>query len=142
MKLLIINGPNLGNIGRREPEIYGHEDFDSYQESLKKEFSEHEIHYFQSHHEGEIVAKLHKAAEDGYDGIILNAGAYSHTSYAIRDAVAAIETPVVMVHISNVYARENFRHGNVIAAKCKGVITGFGLKSYELAVRSFATSNE
>lgn len=138
MKLLIINGPNLGNIGRREPEIYGYEDFESYLESLKKEFPEHEIHYFQSHHEGEIVEKIHSAEEENYDGIILNAGAYSHSSYAIRDAVAAISLPVVMVHISNVYARENFRHENIIAANCKGVVTGFGLKSYELAVRSFA----
>ncbi|MBO4874020.1 MAG: type II 3-dehydroquinate dehydratase [Bacteroidales bacterium] len=138
MKLLIINGPNLGNIGRREPEIYGHEDFESYLESLKKELSEHEIHYFQSHHEGEIVEKLHSAEEENYDGIILNAGAYSHSSYAIRDAVAAISLPVVMVHISNVYARENFRHENVIAANCKGVVTGFGLRSYELAVMSFS----
>lgn len=142
MKLLIINGPNLGNIGRREPEIYGHEDFESCLECLKKEFCEHVIHYFQSHHEGDIVAEIHKTAEESYDGIILNAGAYSHTSYAIRDAVAAIGTPVVMVHISNVYARENFRHENVIAAKCKGVITGFGLKSYELAVKSFTPNNE
>ena len=138
MKLLIINGPNLGNIGHREPEIYGHEDFEPFFDSLKKEFPEHEIHYFQSHHEGEIVEKIHSAKEENYDGIILNAGAYSHTSYSIRDAVAAINIPVVMVHISNVYARENFRHENVIAAKCKGVITGFGLRSYELAVRSFA----
>ena len=137
MKLLIINGPNLGNIGRREPEIYGHEDFEPFLDSLKKEFPEHDIHYFQSHHEGDIVAKLHDAESESYDGIILNAGAYSHTSYAIRDAVAAIRLPVVMVHISNVYARENFRHENVIAAKCKGVVTGFGLRSYELAVRSF-----
>ena len=138
MKLLIINGPNLGNIGRREPEIYGYEDFESYLESLKKEFPEHEIHYFQSHHEGEIVEKIHSAEEENYDGIILNAGAYSHSSYAIRDAVAAISLPVVMVHISNVYARENFRHENILAANCKGVVTGFGLKSYELAVRSFS----
>ena len=138
MKLLIINGPNLGNIGHREPEIYGHEDFESYLESLKKEFPEHEIHYFQSHHEGEIVEKIHSADAENYNGIILNAGAYSHSSYAIRDAVAAISLPVVMVHISNVYARENFRHENVIAANCKGVVTGFGLKSYELAVRSFS----
>jgi 3-dehydroquinate dehydratase-2 len=138
MKLLIINGPNLGNIGRREPEIYGHEDFEPYLESLKKEFPEHEIHYFQSHHEGEIVEKIHSAEKETYDGIILNAGAYSHTSYSIRDAVAAINIPVVMVHISNVYARENFRHENVISAKCKGVITGFGLRSYELAVISFS----
>lgn len=137
MKLLIINGPNLGNIGRREPEIYGHEDFETYLESLKKEFPEHEIHYFQSHHEGEIVEKIHSAEKETYDGIILNAGAYSHTSYAIRDAITAISMPVVMVHISNVYARENFRHENVIAANCKGVVTGFGLKSYELAVMSF-----
>ena len=138
MKLLIINGPNLGNIGRREPEIYGHEDFEPYLESLKKEFPEHEIHYFQSHHEGEIIEKIHSSEEETYDGIVLNAGAYSHTSYAIRDAVAAISQPVVMIHISNVYARENFRHENVIAAKCKGVVTGFGLRSYELALRSFA----
>ena len=136
-KLLIINGPNLGNIGRREPEIYGHEDFEPFLESLRKEFSEHEIQYFQSHYEGEIVEKTHSAEEENYDGIILNAGAYSHSSYSIRDAVAAIKVPVVMVHISNVYARESFRHENVIAAKCKGVITGFGLKSYKLAVRSF-----
>ena len=138
MKLLIINGPNLGNIGRREPEIYGHEDFEPFFDSLKKEFPEHEIHYLQSHHEGEIVEKIHSAKDENYDGLILNAGAYSHTSYSIRDAVTAINIPVVMVHISNVYARENFRHENVIAAKCKGVITGFGLRSYELAVRSFA----
>jgi len=137
MKLLIINGPNLGNIGRREPEIYGHEDFDTNIELLRKKFNDCEIQYYQSHHEGEIVARLHKSDAEGYDGIILNAGAYSHTSYAIRDAVAAISLPVVMVHISNVYARENFRHENVIAAKCKGVVTGFGLKSYELAIRSF-----
>ena len=138
MKLLIINGPNLGNIGRREPEIYGHEDFEPFFDSLKKEFPEHEIHYFQSHHEGEIVEKIHSAKDENYDGLILNAGAYSHTSYSIRDAVAAINIPVVMAHISNVYARENFRHENVIAAKCKGVVTGFGLRSYELAVRSFS----
>ena len=137
-KLLIINGPNLGNIGRREPEIYGHEDFEPFLESLRKEFSEHEIQYFQSHHEGEIIEKIHSSEEETYDGIVLNAGAYSHTSYAIRDAVAAISQPVVMIHISNVYARENFRHENVIAAKCKGVVTGFGLRSYELALRSFA----
>ncbi|MBO7132773.1 MAG: 3-dehydroquinate dehydratase [Bacteroidales bacterium] len=138
MKLLIINGPNLGNIGRREPEIYGHEDFEPFLESLRKKFSEHEIIYKQSHHEGEIVDFLHNADKEGFDGVILNAGAYSHSSYSIRDAVAAISAPTVMVHISNVYARENFRHENVIAAKCKGVITGFGLKSYELAARSLA----
>ena len=136
MKLLIINGPNLGNIGKREPEIYGHEDFTPFLESLKADFPNVNLSYFQSHHEGEIVAKLHEANEQKYDGIILNAGAYSHSSYAIRDAVAAISVPVVMVHISNVYARENFRHENVIAANCKGVITGFGLKSYKLAVES------
>lgn len=138
MKLLIINGPNLGNIGRREPEIYGHEDFEPFLESLRKEFPENEIQYFQSHHEGEIVEKIHSAETEKYDGIILNAGAYSHSSYSIRDAVAAVSMPVVMVHISNVYARENFRHENVIAAKCNGVITGFGLKSYELAIRSLS----
>lgn len=136
MKLLIINGPNLGNIGSREPEIYGYEDFDKNLESLRKTFSDCKIDYCQSHIEGELVKMLHDA-NGNYDGIILNAGAYSHSSYALRDAVAAISTSVVMVHISNVYARENFRHRNVVATNCKGVITGFGLDSYKLAIQSF-----
>ncbi len=137
MKLLIINGPNLGNIGKREPEIYGHEDFTSFLNSLKNNFPKVEINYIRSHHEGEIVSAIHGAKSENYDGIILNAGAYSHTSFAIRDAVSAIDIRVVMVHISNVYARENFRHENVIASKCAGVITGFGLQSYRLAIESF-----
>jgi len=136
MRILIINGPNLGNIGRREPEIYGHENFDEYIDKLKAKFPEHQIDYYQSHIEGEIVARLHRTETEKYDGVVLNAGAYSHSSYSIRDAVAAISIPVTMVHISNVYEREHFRHENAIAAKCKGTITGFGLKSYELAIYS------
>lgn len=137
MKLLIINGPNLGNIGKREPEIYGHEDFTNYLEHLRTAFKDIEIDYFQSHKQGELVQKLYEAASNNYSGIVLNAGAYSHTSYCLRDAVAAIKIPTVLVHISNVYAREHFRQQNVIAGKCKGVITGFGLESYKLAIMSY-----
>ena len=136
MRFLIINGPNLANIGRREPEIYGSDDFETYLNSLRNSFLEHKIDYFQSDSEGEIVKKLHQSVGN-FDGIVMNAGAYSHSSYAIRDAVAAISTKVVMVHISNVYSRENFRHENVIAANCSGIVTGFGLKSYLLAIESF-----
>lgn len=136
MKILIINGANLSNIGQREVEIYGKDDFLVYLESLKSEFSEFEISYFQSHVEGEIVSKLH-SSNGKVDGIVLNAGAFSHTSVAIRDAIAAIKTPVVMLHISNVYAREKFRANNIIAPVCRGIITGFGLLSYKLALESF-----
>ena len=136
MKILIINGPNLGIIGKREIKIYGNDNFLVYLESLKSHFPEFEISYFQSHIEGEIISKLHES-NNKIDGIVLNAGAFSHTSVAIRDAVAAIETPVVMLHISNVYAREKFRFTNIIAPVCKGIITGFGLNSYKLALESF-----
>lgn len=136
MQLIIINGPNLNLLGKREPEIYGNTSFEESLEQLKKKFPMAAIDYFQSNIEGEIIDKLHEVGFN-YDGIILNAGAYTHTSIAIADAVAAIKTPVIEVHISNVYARENFRHHSYISKHCKGVIVGFGLKSYELAVDSF-----
>lgn len=135
MRILIINGPNLNNIGIREPEIYGKINFSDYLENLDTEFLMHNISYSHSHIEGNLVNLIHKAQGE-FDALVLNAGAYSHTSVAIRDAVAAIEIPVVLVHISNVYAREQFRTKNIIAPVCKGVITGFGLDSYRLALLS------
>ncbi|PLX08405.1 MAG: 3-dehydroquinate dehydratase [Marinilabiliales bacterium] len=136
MRLHIINGPNLNNIGRREPNIYGNISFSDYLHELKNIFDKFEISYSNSHFESDLVDLIHQS--DGkFDGIILNAGAYSHTSVAIRDAVAAIKVPVVLVHISNVYAREPFRNRNMIAPVCEGIITGFGLKSYEIAIKSF-----
>jgi 3-dehydroquinate dehydratase-2 len=136
MKLIIINGPNLNLLGKREPEIYGANSFDDYFESLQHKYSTIDFSYFQSNIEGEIIDKLHEVGFN-YDGIILNAAAYTHTSVGIGDAVKGIETPLVEVHISNVHAREEFRHQSFIAANAKGVISGFGLKSYELAVQSF-----
>lgn len=138
MRFLIINGPNLNNIGIREPEIYGNISFGDYLDAINAEFKEDCIEYFHSSCECEIVEKLHDS-QNNFDGIILNAGALSHSSVSIRDAVAAITTPVVMVHISNVYSREKFRSQNVIAPVCAGIITGFGLKSYKLALLSFKT---
>jgi 3-dehydroquinate dehydratase-2 len=136
MRILIINGPNLNLLGKREPEVYGSENFESYLESLHKQFPQIRIDYFQSNVEGELINKLH---EEGFsaDGIILNAGAYTHTSIAIADAVAAIKSPVVEVHISNIFAREDYRHVSYVGRHCKGSISGFGLRGYELAVRSF-----
>ena len=136
MKLIIINGPNLNLLGKREPEIYGAHSFEDYFESLQHKFSDVDLSYFQSNIEGEIIDKLHEVGFS-YDGVILNAAAYTHTSVGIGDAVKAIETPVVEVHISNVHAREEFRHHSYIAANAKGVIVGFGLKSYDLAIESF-----
>ncbi len=136
MKLIIINGPNLNLLGVREPSVYGNQSFIDYLEDLKKKFPSIEIDYFQSNVEGEIINKLH---EIGFmiDGIILNAGGYTHTSVAIADAISAIKTPVLEVHISNIFAREEFRHHSLIAGKCNGSISGFGLDSYRLAVESF-----
>jgi len=136
MKLLIINGPNLNLLGIREQNIYGSKNFENYFETLKTGFPENNFSYFQSNIEGEIINKLH---EQGFssDGIILNAGAYTHTSVAIRDAIAGIRTPVVEVHISNTLTREDFRHKSVIGPVCRGCIMGFGLDSYRLAVLSF-----
>ena len=136
MKLIIINGPNLNLLGKREPEIYGAHSFDDYFKELQNKFLDVDLSYFQSNIEGKIIDKLHEVGFS-YDGVILNAAAYTHTSVGIGDAVKAIETPVVEVHISNVHAREEFRHHSYIAANAKGVIVGFGLKSYDLAIESF-----
>jgi len=135
MKLIIINGPNLNLLGKREPEVYGSSSFEDYFSTLKKKYSDLTIDYYQSNVEGEIINKLHEVGFS-YDGIILNAGGYTHTSVAIADAVAAIKTPVIEVHISNIHAREEFRHTSLIAKNCKGIITGFGLNSYRLAIES------
>jgi 3-dehydroquinate dehydratase-2 len=136
MKILIINGPNLNLLGMREPEIYGSHSFDRYFEILCQNFPQHQLEYFQSNVEGEIINKLHEAGFT-VDGIILNAGGYTHTSVAIADAIAAIKAPVIEVHISNPYAREEYRHKSLLAGKCAGLICGFGLKGYELAILSF-----
>ena len=136
MKLIIINGPNLNLLGKREPEVYGLHSFEDYLSILRKKYSHISIEYFQSNIEGEIIDKLHEVGFD-YDGIILNAAAYTHTSVGIGDAVKAIESQVVEVHISNVHSREEFRHTSYIAANAKGIIFGFGLQSYELAIQSF-----
>jgi 3-dehydroquinate dehydratase-2 len=133
MKIQIINGPNLNLLGKREPEVYGNNDFESFFENLKSSFSTIQIDYFQSNVEGELINKLQQVGFD-YSGIILNAGAYTHTSIAIHDAIGAIKTPVVEVHISNIYAREEFRHKSIITSKCAGLITGFGLEGYALAL--------
>ena len=135
-KILIINGPNLNLLGKREPETYGNKSFDSYFKELEVEFSSLELTSFQSNVEGEIINKIQ---ETGFslDGIVLNAGGYTHTSVAIADAIAAIKTPVIEVHISNVYAREEYRHQSLMAKNCKGVIAGFGLDSYKMAINSF-----
>jgi 3-dehydroquinate dehydratase-2 len=136
MKLLIINGPNLNLLGSREPEVYGTQSFDDFLRELRHRFHDIEIEYFQSNWEGGIIDALHDA-EGNFDGIILNAGGYTHTSVAIADAVAAISTEVVEVHISNVDAREDFRRTSLIAPACKGTITGFGMMSYTLGVMAF-----
>ena len=134
-KILIINGPNLNLLGKREPSLYGKQDFESFFNELKTEFCEMELSYFQSNVEGEIINKLHEVGFS-IDGIVLNAGAYAHTSVAIADAVRGITTPVVEVHISNVFAREEYRHHSYLSEVCKGVIVGFGLDSYRLAIES------
>ena len=136
MKLLILNGPNLNLLGKREPAIYGSDTFEDYFKTLQKKHESIELFYFQSNIEGELIDKLHEVGFS-FDGIVLNAAAYTHTSVGIADAVKAIETPVIEVHISNVHAREDFRHTSFIAPNVKGIIVGFGLKSYELAIQSF-----
>jgi len=136
MKLLILNGPNLNLLGKREPEIYGSTTFVDYFETLKTKFSEVDFEYYQSNSEGKLIDKIHEVGFT-YDGIVLNAGAYTHTSVAIADAIKGVTTPVIEVHISNVHAREAFRHKSYLAPNAKGVICGFGLKSYDLAIQSF-----
>lgn len=136
MKISIINGPNLNLLGKREPEVYGSQTFEDYFNLLKIKFPDMELTYYQSNIEGELIDKIQELGFS-YDGIILNAGAYTHTSIGIGDAIKAITTPVVEVHISNTFSRESFRHQSYISGNAKGVILGFGLQSYELAIRSF-----
>ena len=136
MKLLILNGPNLNLLGTRDTSIYGAETFVSYYDKLKVKFPEIYLDFYQSNVEGELIDKLHEVGFT-YDGVIFNAGGYTHTSVAIADAVEAIQIPVIEVHISNVYSREEYRHISLMAKNCKGIIAGFGLKSYDLAVKSF-----
>ena len=136
MKIVIINGPNLNLLGKREPEVYGSQDFESFFERLKASFPDHTIEYHQSNIEGEIVGQIQEAGFSA-DGIILNAAAYTHTSIAISDAVAAVPAPVIEVHISNIYAREEFRHKSIISKHCAGMISGLGLEGYMLALSYF-----
>lgn len=136
MRIQIINGPNLNLLGKRETFIYGNATFEDFFASLQKKYPDIELHYYQSNVEGEIVNKLHETGFS-FDGIVINAGAYTHTSVAIHDAIGGIKTPVVEVHISNVYAREEFRHKSLITSKCAGMLTGFGLDSYTLAIEYF-----
>ena len=136
MKIIIINGPNLNLLGVREQSVYGDKTFEDFLKDLKDNFKQIELEYYQSNVEGELINKLHEVGFK-HDGIILNAGGYTHTSVAIADAIAAIKTPVIEVHISNIYSREEYRHNSLIAGKCKGSIYGFGLNSYKLALESF-----
>ena len=136
MQLLLLNGPNLNLLGQRETSIYGNQDFDSFFKELKSQFPTLQLEYFQSNVEGEIINKLQEVGFT-YDGIVLNAGAYTHTSVAIGDCIKAITTPVIEVHISNTFSRETFRHQSYISPNAKGVIIGFGLQSYTLALQSF-----
>ena len=136
MRVIIINGPNLNLLGQREPSVYGADSFEAYFATLQRAYPQLELSCFKSNHEGALLDKLHEVGFS-YDGIILNAGAYTHTSVALHDAIRAITTPVVEVHISNTFAREAFRHHSYIAAVAKGVIVGFGMESYRLALESF-----
>lgn len=136
MRILIINGPNLNLLGVREKNIYGTQSFEVYFEKIKQEFSKFDLSYYQTNSEGELIDKLHEVGFT-FDGIILNAGAYTHTSLAIADAISAINSPVIEVHISNIAKRESFRHHSFIAPVCYGSISGFGLDSYRLALESF-----
>ncbi len=140
MKLIIINGPNLNLLGTRETAIYGNVSFEEFLKKLRNNFPSHHIDYYQSNVEGDIINKLHEVGF-GYNGIILNAGGYTHTSVAIADAIASIKTTVIEVHISNIFAREEYRHISLIAPKCKGSISGFGLDSYRLAVEFFISKS-
>ncbi|MEX2230551.1 MAG: type II 3-dehydroquinate dehydratase [Cyclobacteriaceae bacterium] len=140
MKIQIVNGPNLNLLGKRETSIYGNKSFEEFFEDLKKRFPDVSLHYYQSNVEGEIINKLHEIGFD-FDGIILNAGAYTHTSVAIHDAIGGIKSPVIEVHISNVYGREEFRHKSLITSKCVGLLTGFGLEGYAMAI-SYLTNRK
>lgn len=134
MKILIINGPNLNLLGTREPSIYGSQTFEAFFETLQSQYADKcELYYYQSNHEGSLIDKVHEVGFD-YDGIVLNAGAYTHTSIALHDAIKAVKSPVIEVHISNVHAREEFRHKSMIAPACKGAVIGLGFDSYRLAI--------
>ncbi len=133
MKIIIINGPNLNLLGKREPEIYGKKSFDDYFKELKKKYKNIELEYFQSNCEGDIISKIQEKGFS-YDGIVLNAGAFTHTSIAISDAISAVKTPVIEVHLSNIFAREEYRHHSYLSPKCVGIISGFGLYSYDLGL--------
>ncbi len=135
MKIQIINGPNINLLGKREPSIYGSTSFEDYYQTLKERYPDVELDYFQSNVEGKLINKIHEVGFSS-DGIILNAGAYTHTSIALQDAIRSVTTPVIEVHISNVHTREEFRHKSMIACACKGVICGFGLDSYRLALEA------
>jgi 3-dehydroquinate dehydratase-2 len=135
-KIGIMNGPNLNLLGSREPSIYGSRSFEDYLEDLRAQFVHFDIHYFQSNHEGALIDQLHEWGET-MEGIIINAGAYSHTSIAIADAIGSIQKPVIEIHISNIYKRESYRHHSFLSAKCTGKIAGFGLDSYKLALYYF-----
>ena len=139
MKIQIINGPNLNLLGKRETSIYGNQSFEEFFLTLKARFSDIELSYYQSNIEGELINKIHEVGFS-FDGIILNAGAYTHTSVAIHDAIAGIKTPVVEVHISNVYGREEFRHKSLITSKCIGLLTGFGMEGYAMAIGYLKTN--
>lgn len=136
MKVVIINGPNLNLLGKREPEIYGSQSFEDYFQDLKNKYPQLALDYYQSNVEGELVNKLHEVGFS-HDGILLNAGAYTHTSVALSDAIAGIQTPVIEVHISNIYKREEFRHKSIISKECIGMIAGLGLSGYELGLLYF-----
>ena len=140
MKIQIINGPNLNLLGVREPEVYGSTNFDSFLAELRQAYPQTQIEYFQSNTEGALVDKIHEVGFS-FDGIVLNAGAYTHTSVALLDAIKAVSTPVIEVHISNIHQREEFRHHSMISAGCKGVICGFGLDSYRLAIEAIVGSS-
>lgn len=141
MKILIMNGPNINLLGKREPSIYGARSFEDYFAELKTHYPEVELTYYQSNVEGFLIDKMHEVGFS-YDGIILNAGAYTHTSIALQDAIRSIQSPVIEVHISNVHQREEFRHKSMISSACKGVICGFGLDSYRLALEAFIESTK
>ena len=141
MRILIINGPNLDILGKREPEIYGSMSLLDIENRLKEKFSDVKLEFYQSNSEGPIVDALHKALDGITDGVVLNPGAFTHYSYAIRDAVAALKIPVIELHLSNVHSREEFRRKSVIAPVCKGVIAGFGARGYELAIEYILKQN-
>lgn len=142
MDILILNGPNLNLLGVREPGIYGNRNFDGFLDELRRRYPEHKLHYCQSNHEGDIIDRLQEYGFGMVGGIVLNAGAYTHTSLAIADCISAISVPVVEVHISNVHSREEVRHHSMISGVCRGVIAGFGLDSYRLAVEALVESEK